>query len=213
MPNDNSYKIRTKNRNLFLRVSPGHFATNHSHINYYIDVTTQKTRLSEAQAVANALVSYYTHNTIVDTVLCLDGTEVIGTCLADALTRGDFTNLNAHQTIYVITPEHTTGSQLIFRDNTLPAIASKNVLIIAASVTTGYTAKSAVEAIRYYGGNVVGISSIFATVKECMGYAVNSVFDTDDLGDYSSFPSHECPLCRAGKKIDALVNSFGYSKI
>lgn len=213
MPTDNSYKIRTKNRNLFLRVSPGHFATNHSHINYYIDVTTQKTRLSEAQAVANALVSYYTHNTIVDTILCLDGTEVIGTCLADALTRGDFTNLNAHQTIYVITPEHTTGSQLIFRDNTLPAIASKNVLIIAASVTTGYTAKSAVEAIRYYGGTVAGISSIFATVKECMGYTVNSVFDTDDLGDYASFPSHECPLCRAGKKIDALVNSFGYSKI
>ena len=213
MPANNFSKIRTKNRNLFLRVAPGHFATNHSHINYYIDVTTQKTRLSEAQAVAEALVRYYTHNTIVDTILCLDGTEVIGTCLADALTRGDFTNLNAHQTIYIITPEHTTGSQLIFRDNTIPAIAGKNVLILAASVTTGFTARAAVEAIRYYGGNVAGISSIFATVNECMGYSVNAVFDTKDLGDYASFPSHECPLCRQGKKIDALVNSFGYSKI
>lgn len=213
MPTNNFTKIRTKNRNLFLRVASGHFATNHSHINYYIDVTTQKTRLSEAQAVAEALVKYYTHNTIVDTILCLDGTEVIGTCLADALTRGDFTNLNAHQTIYIVTPEHTTGSQLIFRDNTIPAIAGKNVLILAASVTTGFTARAAVEAIRYYGGNVAGISSIFATVDECMGYSVNSVFDTKDLGDYASFPSHECPLCRQGKKIDALVNSFGYSKL
>ena len=213
MPNGSSYKIRTKNRNLFLRVSGGHFATNHSHINYYIDVTTQKIRLSEAQAVAEALLGYYGSNTIIDTILCLDGTEVIGTCLADALTRGDFMNLNAHQTIYVVTPEHTAGSQIIFRDNIMPAITGKNVLVLAASVTTGYTARAAVEAIRYYGGMVAGISAIFASIEECEGFKVNSVFDTNDLGDYQTYPSHECPMCRAGKKIDALVNSFGYSKI
>ena len=46
------YKIRTKNKNVFLRVKKGHFATMHSHTNYYVDVTTQKTRLSEAEAVA-----------------------------------------------------------------------------------------------------------------------------------------------------------------
>lgn len=213
MPSGNSYKIRTKNRNLFLRVASGHFATNHSHINYYIDVTTQKIRLSEAQAVAEALLECYGHNTIVDTVLCLDGTEVIGACLADALTRGDFMNLNAHQTIYVVTPEHTTGSQLIFRDNILPAITGKNVLVLAASVTTGYTARAAAEAIRYYGGTVAGISAIFASRDECAGFKVNSVFDTKDLGDYQTYASHECPMCRAGKRIDALVNSFGCSKI
>ena len=213
MPTENSYKIRTKTRELFLRVSQGHFATSHSHINYYIDVTTQKTRLSEARAVARELVSHYKANTIVDTVLCLDGTEVIGTCLANELTKGDFVNMNAHQTIYVVTPEHTTGSQLIFRDNIIPMIAGKNVLILAASVTTGYTAQAAIEAIRYYGGNVAGICSIFATVNECAGYTVESVFDTKDLPDYWSHVSHECPLCKAGKKIDALVNSFGYSKL
>ena len=213
MPTTNSYKISTKRKNLFLRVAKGHFATNHSHINYYIDVTTQKTRLSEAQAVAEELVSYYNHSTIVDTILCLDGTEVIGTCLAEALTRGNFVSINAHQTIYVLTPEHTTGSQLIFRDSLLSAIKDKHVLILAASVTTGYTAKSAVEAIQYYGGSVAGIASIFATVDECAGYRVQSVFDPKDLNDYASYQSHECPLCKAGQRIDALVNSFGYSKL
>lgn len=213
MPTETSYKIRTKKRNVFLRVSKGHFATNHSHINYYIDVTTQKTRLSEAQAVASELVSYYSNSTIVDTVLCLDGTQVIGTCLAEELTKGNFASINAHQTVYVLTPEHTTGSQLIFREGLLSAIQGKHVLILAASVTTGYTAKSAIEAIRYYGGHVAGIASIFASVPECMGYPVRSVFETDDLEDYQSYPSHECPLCRAGKKIDALVNSFGFSKL
>ena len=77
----NMVKLPTNKSNLFLRVAKGHFATSHSHINYYIDVTTQKSRLSEAKAVAKELVAAYQHNTIVDTVLCLDGTQVIGTCL------------------------------------------------------------------------------------------------------------------------------------
>ncbi len=213
MPNDKSYKIRTKHKNLFLRVTKGHFATSHSHINYYIDVTTHKTRLSEASALANELVGYYTNNTIVDTVLCLDGTEVIGTCLAEELTKGNFLNMNAHQTIYIVTPEHTSGSQIIFRDNMLPMIKGKNVLILAASVTTGFTAQAAIEAIKYYSGIVAGVCAIFATVEDCAGYKVNSVFNPNDLGDYASYPSHECPLCKKGDKIEALVNSFGYSKL
>ena len=213
MPTEKSYKIRTKRNNLFLRVSKGHFATNHSHINYYIDVTTQKTRLSEAQAVAEELVSYYSTSTVVDTILCIDCTQVIGTCLANELTKGNFVSVNAHQTIYVLTPEHTSGSQLIFRDSLLSAINGKHVLILAASVTTGYTAKSAIEAIRYYGGEVAGIASIFATAENVLGYPVRSVFNPNDLQDYETHPSHECPMCRAGNRIDALVNSFGYSKI
>ena len=213
MPTQNSYKIKTKKSNLFLRVSQGHFATHHSHINYYIDVTTQKSRLSEATAVAQELVSYYKSTTIIDTILCLDGTEVIGTCLAKELTESGFSNLNSHQTIYVVTPERTSGSQLIFRDSTAPMIKGKNVLILAASVTTGYTSQSAIEAIKYYGGYVAGIASIFATVDSCMEYPVYSVFNPNDLRDYASYPSHECPMCRQGKKIDALVNSFGFSKI
>jgi len=213
MPTTDSYKIRTKRRNLFLRVSKGHFATSHSHINYFIDVTTQKTRLSEASAVAEELVSYYNISTIVDTILCLDGTQVIGTCLAEELTKGSFANMNAHQTIYVVTPEHTSGSQLFFRDNLVPMIQGKHVLILAASVTTGYTTKSAIEAIKYYGGYVAGVAALFATKDECEGYTVQSVFDTNDLDGYKSYPSHECPLCKAGQKIDALVNSFGYSKL
>ncbi len=91
----NMVKLPTKKSDLFLRVAKGHFATSHSHINYYIDVTTQKSRLSEAKAVARELVSAYQHSTIVDTVLCLDGTQVIGTCLANELTKDGFANMNA----------------------------------------------------------------------------------------------------------------------
>lgn len=206
-------KLPSKKRDLLLRVAKGHFATSHSHINYFIDVTMQKTRLSEAKAVAQELVRHYASTTVVDTVLCLDGTEVIGACLANELTRGGYMNMNAHQTIYVVTPEHTSGSQLLFRENTAPMITNKHVLILAASVTTGFTAQAAVEAADYYGGIVAGITAIFATVDECAGHPVTSIFDPATLGDYQSFDSRDCPWCKAGQKIDALVNSYGYSSL
>ena len=171
----------------------------------------QKSRLSEAKSIAHEIVSSYRSNTIVDTVLCLDGTEVIGTCIADELTKEDFANMNAHQTIYIVTPEYTSGSQILFRDNVVPMIASKHVLIFAASVTTGLTAKAAAEAVKYYGGKVAGISSVFATVDSCEGYPVISVFNPKDIPDYETFDSHECPYCKRSEKIDALVNSHGFS--
>ena len=136
----NLVKLPTSKENLLLRVAKGHYATSHSHINYYIDVTIPKSRLSEARAVAAELVSSYKSTTVVDTILCLDGTEVIGACMASELTKAGYMNMNAHQTIYVVTPEHTSGSQLLFRENTSPMISGKHVLVLAASVTTGYTA-------------------------------------------------------------------------
>ena len=214
MPTTNVDKIKTKRKNLYLRVARGHFASNHSHTNYYIDVAAQKSRLSEAKAVAQELCANYNYtSTIIDTILCLDGTEVIGTCLANELTKNSFANINSHQTIYVVTPEIVNGSQIIFRDNIVPMIKGKHVLITAVSVASGNTAKAAMEAIKYYGGDVVGVASIFATSETCDGYEVNSVFNPNDLPDYFSVPSHECPLCKEGKKLDALINCHGYSKL
>ena len=195
-----------------LRVAQGHFATSHSHINYYIDLTMTKHRLSEAREAAKELTAKYTATTIIDTILCLDGTEVIGACMASRLSEAGFMNMNAHRTIYVVTPEHTSGSQLIFRDNTAPMIVGKHVLVLAASVTTGYTTQAAIEAIRYYGGFPVGISAIFSCLDKCEDFPIISIYSMKhDLSDYRSTSSHDCPLCKAGIKLDGMVNSHGIS--
>jgi orotate phosphoribosyltransferase len=212
MPTNNTLKLKTKKSNLYLRVAKGHFATSNCHSNYYIDVAAQKSRLSEAKAVAKELCSYIYHNTIVDTILCLDGMEVVGTCLANELTKADFVSINAHQTIYVVTPELSNG-QLLFRDNIVPMIAGKHVLVLAVSVASGNTVKAAIDAINYYGGSVASVCSIFSTASECNGQKVNSVFNPKDLDGYINTPSHECPLCKNGEKIDALINSHGFSKL
>ena len=214
MPSKDIIKIKTNVDNLYLRVAKGHFATSSAHSNYYIDVAAQKSRLSEAKAVATELCKNHKYsNQIVDTILCLDGTEVVATCVAEELTKSDYVNINAHQTIYIVTPEIVNGSQIIFRDNIVNMIKDKHVLITAVSVSSGNTAKAAIEAIKYYGGDVVGVASIFATSENCAGYDVNSVFNPKDLPDYFSVPAHECPLCKESKKLDALINCHGYSKL
>ena len=92
--------LERRRGNVPLRVARGHFATNHSHINYYIDITFQKTRLSEAKASAYQLVSHFINDTPVDTIVCLDGTAVLGACVAEELTKSGFHTINAHQTIW-----------------------------------------------------------------------------------------------------------------
>ena len=47
---------------LNLHAIPGHFATSHSHINYYVDVTSIKTRVSEAKEAAKALYTKVPHS-------------------------------------------------------------------------------------------------------------------------------------------------------
>ena len=187
-------KLYAKNNTVPLKVVPGHFATNHSHVNYYIDMTTLKTRLSEAGSVAASLAGLYMTNTIVDTIVCLDGTQVIGTLLAQELTRAGYLSMN-------------------FRDNIQPMIQGKHVIVLMASVTTGITIRKSMECISYYGGMLVGISAIFSAVDEVEGQPVNAVFHKDDIPDYQSCAMHDCPLCKEGRRIDALVNSFGYSKL
>ena len=196
-----------------LRVTPGHFATNHSHINYYIDITYNKTRLSEAKETARELVSHFINNTPVDTIICLDGTAVIGTWVADELTKTGFHTINAHQTIYVMEPELNNNSVILMRDNLQPMIKGKHVLILMASCTTGVTARRAIEAIKYYGGFVAGVAAVYRAVDEVDGYPVRSVYSVNDIPDYQSYDSRECPFCKRGIKLDALVNNFGYSAL
>ena len=206
-------QLPVRRGNVPLRLARGHFATNHSHINYYIDITYQKTRLSEAKASAYQLVSHFINDTPVDTILCLDGTAVLGTCVAEELTKTGFRTINQHQTIYVLEPEYNANSQIIFRDNIKPMITGKHVLILMASVTTGYTANRSIEAIKYYGGQIAGVASLYRAIDEIAGYPVRSIYSVADLPDYESYDYRECPYCKAGRKIDALVNSFGYSEL
>ncbi|MBR2949289.1 MAG: orotate phosphoribosyltransferase [Lachnospiraceae bacterium] len=199
--------------NIVLRAIPGHFATSHSHINYYVDMTGLKTRRSEAAAVAKAFVQRFPIDTVIDTIVCMDGTEVIGAYLAEELEKGSFPNQNMHQTVYVVTPEFNINNQMLFRDNLVSAIRGKNVILLLATSTTGLTISRSMECIDYYGGNVVHICSVFSAIDSINGKQVESIFTTDDVPGYQAYEAYACPYCKAKQKLDAMVNGYGYSKL
>ena len=89
------------------------------------------------------------HISIVDTIVCLEGTEIIGAFFAEELTRAGFMSRNAHQTIYIVTPEFNSNSQMIFRENIQPMVTGKNVILLMASITTGLTINKGLECIQY----------------------------------------------------------------
>ena len=212
--NQNYAKINSSiNPNATIRVIQGHFATTHSHINHYVDMTILKSRCSEAQAAAQVLARPYSTSTYVDTIICMDGCEVIGAYLADYLNNAGVMSINKHNTMYIVSPEIHTGGQLIFRDNMQLMIKDKHCVLLLASATTGRTIARAVECIRYYGGIVEGVSAIFSASKTVNGIEVHSIFDDDDVPDYKTYDAASCPMCRDGQKLDAIVNSYGYSML
>lgn len=198
---------------LALHAIPGHFATSNSHVNFYIDVSGIRSRIGEAEEAAKILARKLGHLSYADTVVCMDGTEVIGAFLAKEFEREHINSTNQHKTIYVVSPEQSRDNQMIFRDNTKYMITGKHVVLLLATTTTGETIKKSMEGIQYYGGIIEGIGSVFSTVGAVNGTKVYSLFNADDVISYQAFPKADCPFCKKGMKIEAVVNGFGYSKL
>lgn len=212
--NPNFFKIPVSVGSVSLRVAKGHFATRNSHTNYFIDVTEQRSCLREAEAVARQLAQRdIIRNTMVDTILCLDGTRVIGTCLAQELTQDGNRSINAGKEIYLLRENLSRDGKLIFRENARFMLDGKNVLLMLASVTTGSTVRKGIRCVQYYKGNVTGITSIYSHVKEIDGMPVVSLFSTNDLPGYASYRPDECPLCKMGQPLDAVVDKYGYDAL
>jgi|InofroStandDraft_1065614.scaffolds.fasta_scaffold14573_4 hypothetical protein len=229
-------KIYAKdNPEVALKVTKGHFSSDRFHINYYIDMTSLKMRRKDAQEVAKAMVSRYVNRvklegnfslsgsqmqeamaslaskTPIDTIICMDGCEVIGAYVASELSSIGVTTLNSHHTSYIITPEFDSTGQMVVRDNIRPMLKDKHVLVVLATAMSGRTIAKSIRCINSYGGIIEGISVIFSAVDEIDGYPVNSVFGVSDLPDFRLADPNNCPDCQSGVKLDAIVNSYGYS--
>jgi len=201
------------NKALKLELIPGHFATRHSHINYYINLTELKNRHGHAHQAALELARQIGPALPIDTIACLDDTEVVGAFLAAALDQPQQRSINAGGDIAIVTPEANTSGQYIFRDNLQHLIENQNILLLVASATTGKTMQQAIDCIHYYQGRVIGVAALFTAIPFVNNLPVHTVFDLSDITDYRSSSPPDCEACKAGQKIDALINSYGYSKL
>ena len=195
------------NRDIGVKVIPGHFATKHSHISHCIDMTEVKSMLNSSKAAAKILADSFM-STPVDTIISLERMKMVGAYMADYLTSS---GINLRHDIAVISPE-IQNEKMLLRDNFLPYVKNKQVLLLTASATTGKTVNSGIEGIKYYGGTPVGAATVFGGEFDC-SVPVVKLFGVEDIKEYISYPPQDCPLCRQGVKVDAVVNSYGYSKI
>lgn len=208
------FKVYAKqNEKIQLKVIPGHFVTSQSHISHYLDMTTMRTRCAEASQIARTLAVRYETSTPVDTIICMDGLEVVGAFLAEELAKAGVLSMNAHKTIYVITPEFNASGQVMFRDNIQHMVRNRNVCILMGSITTGKTLQRCIESVLYYGGTITGVSAIFSAVNKIAGLDINAVFYQKDIPDYETHRPEECPMCKRKEKVDAIVSGYGYSKL
>lgn len=203
----------TKNSKARIKMLSGHFATRNSHVNTYIDMSTIKTRHNNARETAKTLAAEYMTNTPVETIVCLNHTEVIGTFMAEELADSSNVSMSTGNNISVVTPEFDSSGQMLFRDSNQRMIVGRQIIILTDSMATGALAYRAIESVLYYGGRVSGICAIFSPITKVAGMEVKTIFTSSDLPDYHVYSSHECPMCKAGQKIEGIINSFGYVKL
>lgn len=220
---------------LALKVTKGHFSSDRFHINYYIDMTDLKMRQRNAEEVAKAIVEKYVKRVTltpviglvseamnqmaatnatkapIDTIICMDGCEAIGAYIAKELSEVGFATTNTHKTTYILTPEFDSTGQMVVRENIKPMLKGKHVLVVLATAMSGHTIAKSLRCISSYGGIVEGISCIFSAISEIEGHPVNSVFEASDLEGFRLSEPDNCPDCKAGVKLDAIVNSYGYT--
>lgn len=202
-----------KNPKARIKILSGHFAAKTTHVNTYIDMSTVKTRHNNARETARTLAAEYQMNTPVDTIVCLKNTEVIGTFMAEILADHTTASMSAGNNISIVTPEFDSSGQMLFRDNNLRMIAGKRVLILTDSMASGTLARQALEAILYYNGIVCGICAVFSAISKVAGLEVKCIFTSSDIPGYQVYHSHECQMCKEGKHLDGIVNSFGYARL
>ncbi|NLX71594.1 MAG: hypothetical protein GX024_12050 [Clostridiales bacterium] len=202
-----------KNPVISMKVIPGHFTTSHFHTNYYLDLDNLKTNASVARDVAEELALPYLSSTLVDTIVCIEGTEVIGAYLADELLREGTSVVNSGRDIHVVTPRSNVNRQFIFHHNIQKVIYNKNIILLVSSISSGITFNSALECLSYYGGKLVGVSALFNAYPDMHEQEVHSLFTSKDIPGYQLYSPGECAMCKEGRKLDAIIVHDGYIRM
>ena len=200
------------NKNIHMGIIPGHFATNHSHINHYVDLNSIKTSFRMARETAKMIAERYT-SVQIDTIICLEGTETLGAFLAQELADSGVASVNSGKDIDILTPEINSNGQIIFRDDAQQKIWNKQVLLLISSASTGWSIERFARCLDYYSGKLAGVHALFSAIDEVIGIKIDTIFSPADIPDYQTYLASDCPMCKSKQKIDALVNAFGYSKL
>ncbi len=211
---DNAFTISLpKNPLISMKVRPGHFTTNHFHISHYLDVNELKTNAIAAKDVARELSIPYLANVSVDTIVCMEGTDIIGAYMAEELLQEGISVVNSGKDIRILKPLSSVDGKLIFQSSMQQYIQNKDIILLVATISSGTTIRRAQECITYYGGVLAGISALFNAYTDKSDQEIYSMFTSNDIPEYYVYRPGDCMMCKNGQKLEAIINSEGYTNI
>ena len=210
----NAYKVSLeKNPKIAITIVPGHFSTSNAHSNHYLDYCELKCNALVARDVARELAIPYLSSTVIDTIVCIEKTSVIGAYLAEELLQDGTSSINSDGLIHVVSPITSAYGNWVFPSKRVEWIKDRNILLLVATISSGRTLNSMLECISYYGGKLAGISTLYLASPDMYQHTVNALFTSEDISGYRLFTPGDCEMCKNGQKIDALISSEGYTKV
>jgi len=202
-----------KNPRISIKVIPGHFTASSTHTNYYLDLSELKSNAAIARDAASELALPYLSNTLVDTIVCIERTEVIGAYLAQELLQSGARVMNDGGEISVVTPIFNDIGTLSFKSSMVKHIVNKSVVLLSTWVLSGRTLDKVQDCLSYYGANIAGISTLFWVPYKTPEQSINALFTSNDIENFRVYSPKDCEVCKAGQRLDALISSEGYTKI
>ena len=101
------------NRRIKLSIYSGHFATGHAHVDRYISMTEIRSNAAMAAEAADEISKFF-RCTPIDTIICLENTQVIGAFIAqDVFLGNSFYTTSACRISRGIIPDALTSEQVI----------------------------------------------------------------------------------------------------
>ncbi len=210
----NAFMVPAKKEpKITLEVTPGHFTTSSTHTNYYLNVNRLTHNVRIAQDVAKELAIPYKTSAMIDTIVCIENTQVLAAYLAQELVEEGIYVMNEDRDVNIVTPTSNMNGQLIFSKDVMKLIEDKSVMLLLATVSSGKTMRRALDCLKYYNGVLVGVSALFSTKPQIDGQDINAIFSSDDIPNYQFDRPATCPMCMVGQPLDAIVSAGGYMKL
>lgn len=171
-----------------------------------------KSRTAEAQNIAHELAANYEVSTPVDTIICMDGLEVIGAYLSEELTKaGIFPWMLIRRSTWLLLnpaiPDRLS-SVIIFSQWSRAKCTDPQWFDYHRLYFVQSNREHSVLRRHYQRYRSHIQQSRQRGFSPCIFY-----FNTKDIPDYHSYSSTKCPMCQRQQKIDAIVSSYGYSAL
>ncbi|MGI6404497.1 MAG: phosphoribosyltransferase [Oscillospiraceae bacterium] len=200
-----------KNKLITMNVIPGHFTNSTSHLTHYLDMSRLKFNALIARDIAREMAVPYLSNHLVETIVCMEEMDVIGAYLAEELIENGMI-INSERDIHVLTPRINVNGQLIFQQSTERFIHNKHVILLVASAASGKTIDRTLDCLKYYNGELVGISAIFTAAPKVSGHKIHALFNSQDIYGYKVYRPSQCVMCQKGQKLEAMIGYDGYTR-